>query len=70
VSTAHAAVTFKHLLLPMWMLAYRFKGKTYQVVVNAVTAEVQGDRPWSSIKIALAAVAAAVVAGVAIYFLR
>ena len=70
LNTAHAAVTFKHLLLPMWMLAYRFKGKTYQVVVNAVTAEVQGDRPWSWIKIALTAVAAAAVAGVAIFFLR
>ena len=63
-------MTFKHLLLPMWMLAYRFKGKTFQVVVNAVTAEVQGDRPWSWIKIALAAVAAAVVAGIVIYLVR
>jgi predicted RNA-binding Zn-ribbon protein involved in translation (DUF1610 family) len=70
VSTTHAAVTFKHLLLPLWMLAYRFTGKTYQVVVNAVTGEVQGDRPWSWIKIALAVVAAAIVAGVAIYFVR
>jgi len=70
IDTAHAAVTFKHLLLPLWMLAYRFKGKTYQVVVNAVTGEVRGDRPWSWIKIALAAVAAAAVAGVAILFLR
>jgi hypothetical protein len=70
MNTAHQAVTFKHLLLPLWMLAYRFKGKSYQVVVNAVTGEVQGDRPWSWIKIALTAVAAAAVAGVAIFFLR
>jgi hypothetical protein len=67
MNTAYAAVTFKHLLLPLWMLAYNFKGKTYQVVVNAATGEVQGDRPWSWIKIALASVAAAVVV-LAIYF--
>jgi predicted RNA-binding Zn-ribbon protein involved in translation (DUF1610 family) len=70
MDAAHVAVTFKHLLLPVWMLAYRFKGETYQVVVNAVTGEVQGDRPWSWIKIALAAAAAAIVAAVVIYLVR
>jgi hypothetical protein len=70
VNTAHAAVTFKHLLLPVWMLAYRFKGKTYQVVVNAVTGEVQGDRPWSWIKIALASVAGAILVAIVILLAR
>jgi len=60
--------TFKHLLLPVWMLAYRYKGKSYQVVVNAATGEVQGDRPWSAWKIALAVVAGLVVVG-GIYWL-
>jgi len=70
MNTAHAAVTFKHLLLPLWMLAYRFKGKTYQVVVNAATGEVQGDRPWSWVKIALASVAGAIFVGLVYYFVR
>jgi hypothetical protein len=70
MNTAHAAVTFKHLLLPLWMLAYRFKGATYQVVVNAATGEVQGDRPWSWIKIALASIAGAIVVGLVYYFVR
>jgi hypothetical protein len=70
MNTAHAAVTFKHLLLPLWMLAYRFKGKTYQVVVNAATGEVQGDRPWSWVKIALASVAGAIFVALVYYFVR
>ncbi len=55
------AITYKHLLLPVWLLSYRYGSKTYQVVVNAVTGEVQGERPWSWIKITLAVLAALVV---------
>lgn len=53
IETSHEAVTFKHVLLPSWMMAYRFKDKTYQVVINAITGEVQADRPYSIVKIAL-----------------
>jgi len=65
ISTKYDAITFKHLLLPVWMLTYRYKEKPYQVVVNASTGEVQGDRPWSWIKITLAVLAAvAAIAGI------
>lgn len=64
IKTRHDAVTYKHLLLPVWMLAYRYGKKSYQVVVNAGTGEVQGDRPYSWIKITLAIVAALAVAAV------
>ncbi len=47
------AITFKHLLLPVWLLAYKFHEKTYRVTINAATGEVQGERPWSWIKITL-----------------
>jgi hypothetical protein len=51
----YSALTYKHLLLPVWMLTYRFHGKPYQVVVNAGTGHVQGERPWSVVKIVFAA---------------
>ncbi len=35
------------------MGAYRFQAKVYQVLVNARTGEVQGERPYSAVKIAL-----------------
>lgn len=63
IRTQVSAVTFKHLLLPVWLLAYRYNDKTYQVMINAATGEVQGERPWSIVKIMLAILAVAAVAG-------
>jgi ribosomal protein S27E len=51
VATAYSAITFKHLLLPVWISAYRFQGRVYQLLVNARTGEVQGERPYSVLKI-------------------
>jgi hypothetical protein len=63
------AVTFKHLLLPLWLMSYRHREKTYRVVINAVTGQVFGERPWSAWKILgailLAALVVAVVAMIA-----
>jgi ribosomal protein S27E len=47
ISTEHNAVTFKHILLPIWLSSYRYRNKRYQVIVNAQTGEVLGDRPYS-----------------------
>lgn len=62
LKTKFTALTFKHLLLPVWLMAYRYRDKTYPVMVNAVTGEVSGDRPYSWIKISLAILAGAAVA--------
>ena len=53
VRTQHSNVTFKHLLLPIWLSAYRYRDKAYRFLVNGRTGEVQGERPWSWIKITL-----------------
>jgi ribosomal protein S27E len=50
VATEYHDVTFRHLLLPVWIGAYRFQQKVYQVAVNARTGEVQGERPYSIAK--------------------
>jgi predicted RNA-binding Zn-ribbon protein involved in translation (DUF1610 family) len=67
-STNYSNVTFKHILLPIWISAYRYKGKTYRFLINGRTGEVQGERPWSWIKITLASLAAAAL-GTGGYFL-
>lgn len=64
VDTEYSAETFKHILLPVWMAAYKYNGQTYRFVVNGQTGKVQGERPWSKWKIALAILAALVVAGI------
>ena len=66
--TSWGALTYKHLLLPVWLLAYRYRDKTYQIAVNAATGEVQGQRPYSWIKITLAVLSVLAVAG-GVFFL-
>ncbi len=51
LSTQHDNVSFKHILLPIWICSYTHNEKTYQFIVNARTGEVQGERPWSVWKI-------------------
>jgi DNA-directed RNA polymerase subunit RPC12/RpoP len=51
VSINFSDITFKHLLLPIYAGAYRFNGKVFQIVVNGRTGEVQGERPYSWLKI-------------------
>lgn len=53
IQTKYADERFKHLLLPIWVAAYRYRGKSYRFVVNAQSGRVQGERPWSAWKIAL-----------------
>jgi predicted RNA-binding Zn-ribbon protein involved in translation (DUF1610 family) len=50
-STDYSDITFKHILLPIWISSYRFKEKVYRFLVNARSGEVQGERPYSWIKI-------------------
>lgn len=54
-------MTYKHLLLPIWLLTVIYQEKPFQVYINGVTGEVQGARPWSKVKIIVAAVIALVV---------
>ncbi|HEY0457839.1 MAG TPA: hypothetical protein VGC97_01735 [Pyrinomonadaceae bacterium] len=51
IATDYSNITFKHLLLPIYAGAYRFNGKVFQIVVNGRTGEVQGERPFSWLKI-------------------
>ena len=64
VDTRYEAITYKHLLLPVWLLAYRYNEKTFQVFINAATGEVQGERPWSVWKILGAIGLVAAIAGI------
>ncbi len=61
--TAYNALTFKHVLLPVWLMAYRFRDRSYRVTINAATGEVHGERPYSWAKITLAILAGAAVVG-------
>lgn len=66
-STGYKDITFKHILLPVWISAYRYKGKSYRFLINANTGQVQGERPYSWVKITLLCVA--IVAAIVALFL-
>lgn len=60
-------VTFKLLLLPIWILGYMFNGKQWQVLVNGQNGTVVGERPFSVWKIIFAVLAALIVLGGGFY---
>ena len=51
LKTAHNNVTFKHVLLPVWLSAFKYNDKIYRFMINGRTGEVQGERPYSFWKI-------------------
>jgi DNA-directed RNA polymerase subunit RPC12/RpoP len=69
MDTHYDRLTFKHLLLPIWLLTVIFQGRPFQVMINGVTGEVRGQRPWSVAKIAAAAVVVAILVAVAVILL-
>ena len=52
LQTQHSETSFKHVLLPLWSASFNFKGKTYRFVVNGRNGNIQGERPYSWVKIA------------------
>jgi hypothetical protein len=69
VDTDISNITFKHILLPVWLAAYKYRSKTYRFVVNGRTGRVQGERPYSAIKITFAVIAGLIAAGVIGFFM-
>jgi len=54
IAPQYSAQTFKHILLPVWLLSYTYGTKTYQVTVNGSTGKITGEYPLSWVKITIA----------------
>ncbi|MEP9414635.1 TFIIB-type zinc ribbon-containing protein [Gordonia sp. VNQ95] len=59
---------FRYLLVPIWLLTVIYGGTPFQVYINGVTGEVQGDRPYSVVKI-VSAITAVIIVIVGIFVL-
>lgn len=67
-STLYSKITYKYILVPVWMSSFKYKEKTYQFVVNGQTGKVGGKSPVSAFRVILAILlGAGIIAG--IYFL-
>ena len=53
IHPAFSKETFKHILVPVWLLTYTYGAKTFQLVVNGYTGRMAGEYPKSAWKIAL-----------------
>ena len=67
IDPTFAGETFKHILVPAWLLSYRFGGRAFQVVANGVTGIVAGRYPKSPWKVALLVFAALVALAAVVY---
>lgn len=52
-SGSWSGITFKHILLPLWVGAYSFQGKSYPLLVNGQTGKVVGEKPRDRFKLVM-----------------
>ena len=53
-STIYSNITYKYLLVPVWISSFKYKDKVYQFVVNGQTGKVGGKSPVSAWRVILA----------------
>lgn len=68
MDTRYWDLTFKLMLLPVWVAGYLYAGKTYTVYINAHDGHVVGERPYSVPKIVAAVIAALLLLGAVAFF--
>ena len=66
IATRYSDIKFKHVLLPVWISAYRFRNKTYRFLVNGQTGEVAGESPLSWQRVTFLVIAIVVVVLIAL----
>jgi len=66
IHPTYSGRTFKHVLVPIWLLSYTYGTKIYQVVVNGYSGLMAGDYPKSPWKILLLIVVVLIVAMIVI----
>lgn len=57
VQTSYRNITYKYLLLPVWISSFQYNGKVYRFVINGQTGKVSGQTPisWPKVLLAIAA---------------
>jgi predicted RNA-binding Zn-ribbon protein involved in translation (DUF1610 family) len=62
INPHYSGRTFKHVLVPVWLLSYDYGAKAYQVIVNGYTGKIAGKYPLSVWKILFVVLLAAIAA--------
>ncbi|RPJ83808.1 MAG: hypothetical protein EHM13_06580 [Acidobacteria bacterium] len=64
----YSGETFKHILVPVWVLGYTYSSAVYQVVANGYTGKIAGQYPKSPWKIAAAVLMALIILLIIVFF--
>ena len=67
-STLYNNITYKYILVPVWISSFKYKDKIYQFAVNGQTGKVGGKAPVSAFRVILA-VLLGIAACVGLYYL-
>ena len=64
-------MSFKHILLPIWIGTYHFKGQEFHLLVNGQTGKVGGKKPRDTFKLTFAGLTALLIMAlvVVLYFM-
>lgn len=57
INTSHHNITYKYILLPVWISSFKYNGKVYHFMINGQTGKVSGQAPISWPKVLLTAAA-------------
>ena len=68
INPSYTGETFKHVLVPAWVVLYQYHGKMFRSVVNGYTGKVAGKYPVSAWKVFFAIVLGLIVLAIVIYF--
>lgn len=68
VSTNYKDITYKHLLLPIWISSFHFNNKVYRFLVNGQTGKVSGKSPISIFKVGFVSLIVIIIIVVILFF--
>jgi len=68
VSTDYKGITYKHILLPIWISSFHFKEKVYRFLVNGQTGKVSGKSPISAVKVTILVLVILAIIAVVLFF--
>ena len=68
VSTTHQNVTYKYVMVPIYVGNYKYRDKTYRFMINGTTAKTTGKAPVSPFRV-LGAVLFGIAVAIGLYFL-
>ncbi len=67
-STTHDDITYKYLMLPIWLSSFRYKEKIYRFMVNGQTGRVGGHAPISPLRVTIAVISLVITMIIIWYF--